>query len=80
MSSLSEDDAELPVEKIDKAYHTRRVFVEFTVALLFFSALSIVLTWPVVLHSSEILLGGGELGGWLWRNWWHFEEVESSVP
>ena len=22
-------------------------------------------------------MGGGELGGWLWRHWWHFEEVRA---
>ena len=25
----------------------------------------------------NILIGGGELGGWVWREWWHFKEIES---
>ena len=36
-----------------------------------------VLTWPMILHWDEVIVGGGELGGWLWRYWWHFTEVDA---
>ena len=35
------------------------------------------LTWPSVLHLDEVIIGSGELGGWLWRYWWHFMEVDA---
>ena len=35
------------------------------------------LTWPTIMHLDSVLLGGGELGGWRWREWWHFKEIES---
>ena len=77
MSSAFEDDVELPAEKEKNKSPFIRVILEFSVALVFFSALSTALTWPAMSHPSEILLGGGELGGWLWRHWWHFEEVKA---
>ena len=46
-------------------------------ATLFFTALAVLLTWPTALHLHEVILGGGELGGWLWRQWWHFTEIEA---
>jgi len=36
---------------------------------------SAALTWPLVLDLSGQVIGGGELGGWLWRIWWHLQEV-----
>ncbi|MCB9744628.1 MAG: hypothetical protein H6741_01090 [Alphaproteobacteria bacterium] len=36
-----------------------------------------VMTWPAILHVDEVIIGGGELGGWLWRYWWHFMEMEA---
>jgi len=36
-----------------------------------------ILTWPMPAHTHEIVVGGGELGGWLWRSWWHFTEAEA---
>jgi len=35
------------------------------------------LTWPMPLHMDRIVVGGGELGGWLWRVWWHSLEAEA---
>ena len=55
----------------------RRALLEVCVALIIFTGLVLLLTWPTLLHLDEILLGGGELGGWRWREWWHFEEIES---
>ena len=54
-----------------------KTVLEFFCALLISSIVSIALTWPAAGNLHEILLGGGELGGWLWRHWWHFEEVRA---
>lgn len=40
-------------------------------------AAAAVVTWPVVLHLDEVVLGGGELGGWLWRYDWHFRSLDA---
>ena len=55
----------------------RHIVIEVLVALLFYSFAAAALTWPAIIHLDEVLLGGGELGGWLWRQWWHFEEVRA---
>lgn len=55
----------------------RRASLEGSAAVLIFAAAAVALTWPVAGHLDEVILGGGELGGWLWRQWWHFEEVRS---
>ena len=46
-------------------------------AVLLSLAAAAVLTWPMILHWDEVIVGGGELGGWLWRYWWHFTEVDA---
>lgn len=38
---------------------------------------SAAITWPAAGHISEVVIGGGELGGWLWRYAWHFQEAEA---
>ncbi len=53
----------------------RKAAGELSVALVAYVALALAVTWPVVMHLDEVILGGGELGGWLWRQWWHFSEV-----
>jgi hypothetical protein len=35
------------------------------------------LTWPALLNLNEVIIGSGELGGWIWRYWWHFQEVDA---
>ena len=50
---------------------------EIGVAALVYFVAACVMTWPAVLHTDEVIIGGGELGGWLWRYWWHFMEVEA---
>jgi hypothetical protein len=35
----------------------------------------IAITWPMVNYLDEVVPGGGELGGWLWRYQWHFDEL-----
>ena len=53
----------------------RRVALEVLLAVVVFTALAVLMTWPAAAHLDEVIVGGGELGGWLWRQWWHFEEV-----
>ena len=55
----------------------KNTMLEFFCALLVSIVVSVALTWPAVANLDQILLGGGELGGWLWRHWWHFEEVRA---
>ena len=55
----------------------RRAFGEALLALLVFGALAVAVTWPVAGNLDHVIVGGGELGGWLWRSWWHFQEVEA---
>lgn len=45
-------------------------------AILVSVAAAVILTWPVVEHLDEIVLGGGELGGWLWRYNWHYISLD----
>jgi hypothetical protein len=37
---------------------------------------AIAVTWPMVHYIDEIVLGGGELGGWLWRYDWHYRSLD----
>ncbi len=37
------------------------------------------ITWPMINYFGEIVLGGGELGGWLWRYEWHFQSLDGLV-
>jgi len=43
----------------------------------FYCGIAVALTWPTAAHLDEIVMGGGELGGWLWRYFWHFMEVDA---
>ncbi len=45
-------------------------------ALLLSVFAAVAVTWPMVQHLDEVVLGGGELGGWLWRYDWHFRSLE----
>ena len=55
----------------------RRGLFELLLAIGVFLALAVALTWPTAAHLDAVILGGGELGGWMWRAWWHFQEVEA---
>jgi hypothetical protein len=57
-------------------YRLRLGLLEVLLATAFYLLVASAVTWPVVLHPGEVLVGGGELGGWLWRQWWHFQEIE----
>ena len=37
---------------------------------------TIVMTWPMIRYYDVIVMGGGELGGWLWRYDWHFRSLD----
>jgi hypothetical protein len=45
-------------------------------ALLLSLGAAIAITWPMVDYLDVVVLGGGELGGWLWRYDWHFRSLE----
>ncbi len=52
-----------------------RALGDLGLAALWGLVLAVVITWPTARHMGEIVLGGGELGGWMWRTWWHATEV-----
>ena len=58
-------------------HRIRRGAGEVGVVLLAYIALACAVTWPTIAHLDEVILGGGELGGWMWRIWWHSEEVDA---
>ncbi|MCP4805914.1 MAG: hypothetical protein GY913_03735 [Proteobacteria bacterium] len=51
--------------------------LELTLVSLLYLAAVGAMTWPALAHPDEVIIGGGELGGWLWRYWWHFTEVDA---
>ncbi len=55
----------------------KRALLEMLLVVVFFTAAAVAATWPTALHMGDVVLGGGELGGWLWRQWWHFQEIEA---
>lgn len=55
----------------------QKILMEVGGVLLFYLLLSALLTWPMILHIDEVIVGGGEFGGWFWRQWWHFSEVQA---
>lgn len=56
---------------------TGRALAELLLSLVLSVAVAIAVTWPAVLHLDDVVIGSGELGGWLWRQWWHFQEVQA---
>ena len=69
------EDKQEPQDQEKKGFF--RFVLELVVAILVYTAVCAALTWPAILHLDSVLLGGGELGGWLWRHWWHFSEVDA---
>ena len=55
--------------------HRKRTAIELLLATMVFFGMAVLMTWPAAAHLDEVIVGGGEFGGWLWRQWWHFEEV-----
>ena len=55
----------------------RREVVGLLLAVLLSILVSIAFTWPLVKHLDRVVVGGGELGGWLWRYDWHFRSLDA---
>jgi hypothetical protein len=53
--------------------------IELLVLVCLFGGIAAALTWPMVVQLDRQVVGGGEFGGWLWRIWWHFQEIEALV-
>ncbi len=53
------------------------VGLEILLACALSAAAAAMLTWPMVTAMDQVVVGGGELGGWLWRYWWHSMEAEA---
>ncbi len=53
------------------------VLLEYGAAGLVYLLAAALMTWPAIGHMDDVIIGGGELGGWLWRYWWHFMEVDA---
>jgi len=51
--------------------------LEILLACLLSAAAACLLTWPMPTAMNEVVVGGGELGGWLWRYWWHSLEADA---
>ena len=55
---------------------TPREVAGFAAALLVAVASAIAITWPMAANIDQVVLGGGELGGWLWRYNWHYMSLD----
>jgi hypothetical protein len=53
------------------------VGLEVLLACLVSILVACALTWPMPVAMNDVVVGGGELGGWLWRYWWHSLEAEA---
>ncbi len=53
------------------------VLLELTLLSVLYLAIASAMTWPMVSELDRQVVGGGEFGGWLWRIWWHFQEIEA---
>ena len=53
------------------------IVLEITAAVLIYLIAASAMTWPMVAQMDTQVVGGGEFGGWLWRQWWHFQEIEA---
>ena len=57
--------------------HLLRATRELLVALVVSCIAAVAITWPLATDLHHQVVGGGELGGWIWRMWWHFQEVRA---
>ena len=53
------------------------ILLEVTLLVALYLAVGAAMTWPMVADPAREVVGGGEFGGWLWRFWWHFQEIEA---
>jgi len=56
---------------------SRGALLEALAALLISLFAAATITWPALWNLDEVIIGGGELGGWLWRDWWHSMELQA---
>ncbi|MCB9764695.1 MAG: hypothetical protein H6739_33275 [Alphaproteobacteria bacterium] len=61
----------------DRLRQLRRAVEETLPPAALYLAAAAAITWPAILHLDDVIIGGGELGGWLWRYGWHFMEMEA---
>ena len=55
---------------------TPREVLGFFAALLVSIGAAVAITWPMAANFDKVVLGGGELGGWLWRYNWHYMSLD----
>lgn len=56
------------------------IFIAETLVLVaVYLLIGAAMTWPMVTELDRQVVGGGEFGGWLWRIWWHFQEIEALI-
>lgn len=53
-----------------------REVLGFFLALLVAMGAAVAITWPMAANYDKVVLGGGELGGWLWRYNWHYMSLD----
>ncbi len=53
-----------------------REVLGFFVAVLVSIASAVTITWPMAPSYDTVVMGGGELGGWLWRFNWHYMSLD----
>jgi hypothetical protein len=53
------------------------ILLEILAALGLYLFVASAMTWPMVVEMETQVVGGGEFGGWLWRQWWHFQEIDA---
>jgi hypothetical protein len=56
-----------------------REWLGATLAVVLAVLAGIAVTWPMINYLDRVVLGGGELGGWLWRFDWHYQELDALV-
>lgn len=54
----------------------KREVLGFCGAILIAVTAAIAVTWPMAPNYDTVVLGGGELGGWLWRYNWHYMSLD----
>jgi hypothetical protein len=53
------------------------IVVEILVLVGLYLLAAAAFTWPMFPEMDRQIVGGGEFGGWLWRQWWHFQEIDA---
>jgi hypothetical protein len=59
---------------------TKRILIvtaEVLAGVVIYLLAASAMTWPMIDEMETMVVGGGEFGGWLWRQWWHFQEIDA---